>query len=105
MISAGPGKNGPWTHLVNHDADLYWNLGNVKTYASAWGLVRNPLVSFLVGLVLWIAVGYLLNGVIGFLVAVGFWVFEWMNLSKASKALQIHLDNLGRETLEGFVQG
>ncbi len=103
MISAGPGKNGPWTHLVNHDAGLYWNLGN--TYAIARGLVRKPLFSFLIGVAIWIVIANVGNGWVGFVAAVALWMYEWMNLRNASKALQIHLDNLGRETLEGFVQG
>lgn len=101
MISghAGDTGKGIWTHLVNHNAALYWKLGDAKTHTVSWGLVRNPSISFFIGVTLWIAGGYLLNGVIGFLAAAGFWVFEWKNLSNASKALQMHLDILGREAL------
>jgi len=99
MISAGQGRNSPWTHLVNHDAGLYWNLGNVNTYAIAWGLVRKPLFSFLIGVAMWIAIGYVVNGWVGFVAAVAFWVYEGMNLRNASKALNTHFDELGREML------
>lgn len=99
MISGSNGKNSVWTHLVNHHADLYWNLGNSKVHTITWGLVRQPLVSFFIGVALWIAGAYLFNGVIGFLAAAGFWVFEWKNLTNASKALQMHLDSLGKEAL------
>lgn len=105
MIRASRGKGECWSHFVNHDTRQIVQIAAVKVWSIEWGLVRKPWVSLLVGLALWIAVGYLLNGVIGFLLAVGFWIFEWMNLSKASKALNAHLCDLGTEALGGNAQG
>jgi hypothetical protein len=99
MISGHAGDIGKWTHLVNHNAALYWKLGDAGTHAVAWGLVRNPLFSFLIGLAIGIAIGYVVNGSLGVVAAVAFWVYEVKNHLKVSKALKSHFDELGREML------
>ncbi|MHB1076105.1 hypothetical protein [Thiobacillus sp.] len=100
MISGHAGNAvGKWTHLVNHDAALYWKLGDVGAHAVVWGLVRNPLFSFLIGVAIWIAIGYAVSGSVGFIGMVAFWVYEWINLRNVSKALRNHFDELGREML------
>ncbi|MDO9466063.1 MAG: hypothetical protein Q7J36_02050 [Thiobacillus sp.] len=99
MVSGHVGDKGEWTHLVNHNAALYWKLGNTGAHATVWGLVRNPAWVLLIGIAIWIAIAYLVNGAIGFLLAVAYWVFEWLNKRKATKELETHLDEIGRETL------
>jgi hypothetical protein len=99
MIAGHAGKERRWTHLVNHDTELFWRIGNAKVHAITLGLVRTPLVSFMLGIVTWIAVAYVLNGWIGFIGAIGFWVFEWQRLRRASGALAEHINDLGKEAL------
>lgn len=99
MISGHAGEKGDWTHLVNHNAALYWKLGNMGAHAVKLGLVRNPGWVLLIGIIIWYVVAAMLNGVIGFLAAAAYWGYEWINKRKAVKALENHVDGLGREML------
>jgi len=99
MISGGTDKGKRWTHLVNHSAQLYWNLNDAKGLVITWGVVRNPFLSFLIGVAIWIASGYVISGLLGFVAAVAYWVYAWLEVRRAAKALEPHLKDLGGEAL------
>lgn len=99
MISGGTDKAKRWTHLVNHSAQLYWTLDDAKGLVIAWGVVRNPFLSFLIGVAIWIAIGYVISGLLGFVGAVAFWIYAWVEVRRAAKALEPHLKVLGGEAL------
>lgn len=101
MVSGQTGKKVLWPLLINHDAELYWKLGNLTTQAIEWGLVRNPGWGLLIGITIWVGTAYLLNGLVGFLAAVAYWTFEWLIMRTTTKALKSHLDGLGSELLRG----
>lgn len=99
MVSGQTGKKVLWPLLINHDAELYWKLGNLTTQAIEWGLVRNPGWGLLIGITIWVVTAELLNGLVGFLAAVAYWTFEWLTIRTTTKALKSHLDGLGSELL------
>ena len=99
MVSGQIGKKVLWPLLVNHDAELYWRLGNLTTQAIEWGLVRNPGWILLIGIAIWVGTAHLLNGWAGFLAAVSYWMFEWLIMRTTTKALKGHLDGLGSKFL------
>lgn len=105
MISVLDGKDKHWTHLVNHDTELYWPIGNARELVIAADLVRPPAFSFVIGLAIWIGsalIGIAVAGAggLGFVAMVGFWVFEWMRLRKAARLLGEHINHLGQEALK-----
>ncbi|HEY9146307.1 MAG TPA: hypothetical protein VIN36_06440, partial [Thiobacillus sp.] len=99
MVSGHAGDKAEWTHLINHNAALYWKLGKMLHHVIVWGLVRKPSLIFWAGVIMWVAVGYMFSGLLGFIVAVVYWTYEGMNMRKVAKALENHLDGLGREML------
>lgn len=101
MVSGQTGKKVLWPLLINHDAELYWKLGNLTTQAIEWGLVRNPGWGLLFGIAIWVVIAELLNGMGGFLAAVAYWTFEWLTMRTTTKALKSHLDGPGSELLRG----
>lgn len=99
MISGHVGDVDIWTRLVNHNAARFWKLGHTLDQVFKWDLVRKPWISMLIGIVLWIVVAYLLNGTVGFLAAVAYWVYEGMKVKAAVQSLESFMDGLGREML------
>lgn len=99
MISGHTSDKFAWTHLVNHNAARYWKLGSMGAHVYALGLARNPFYSFLIGVGGWVAIATIVNSGFGGPAAVAFWIYEGMNFRKISKALEAHLDDLGREML------
>lgn len=100
MISGHVGDTGKWTHLVNHNAERYWTLSNAFDLAVAWGLVRKPIYTLFIGVTIGVVTGNVLNGSIGFLAAVAYWVYEGIKIMKVAKALDGHLNGIGSDTLK-----
>lgn len=104
MITSHSSKGGWWTHVVNHSAQRYWRVTQAKDLVINSGVV-NPLMSFLIGMAIWIGIGYAISGLLGFIATVAYWVYAWLDVRRVAKAMESHLEEIAGKALRSGSAG